>query len=594
MWNFSDLKKRHIERVLFSGDELVIFVDNSAGNEGDLQICFGSSPDESCLSCPSGFTGATIQIQENGKVLLTITRRRHFPDSILRTLEDKDSTLNITITESHDTRCVTLKNAAVFKSEEPKKVNKKSKGTTIGIVVGVVGLIHLVIGICVTVGICLDRQNKNKKPTTPPEIVVEVPKVTETLAQSPAIDDLKEKPSTPKAAPGPKTKSPQTSVQPSPTPNDVPASEKKPMPPPGGETPALPEHVGHQPTPPSTELVGQPPKKAKSKWKAGTPKATPPTESTEPTKEASVDQPERRNSKRDSKKSLKVEKTLPSPPTPKFSNHPFLKAVTIFGVDQMLRNGKRQIHPTRQLHPALVDRIETELGVFGYRPEYGLIHRVFLQTACICTKIPINTYDYIVVPFTSNETTKDALTLCMFHDDVTDYADVFTSPVSLLSSWMMAQYISDAKDPAHRVPKDCNTRLEGASWTQLNGGFAYKCCYEASNNASHIETECHYSTVLDAVNGLDNDDADAVDENTIVSKIASDTLVHFPQILAKLFGAEENNIASCIGRAEQLDDVTNPCCCSSQEVRNNVAKCIVNSKMAGTSYKLSCAVALSF
>uniref|UniRef100_A0A7E4ZY33 SCP domain-containing protein n=1 Tax=Panagrellus redivivus TaxID=6233 RepID=A0A7E4ZY33_PANRE len=104
---------------------------------------------------------------------------------------------------------------------------------------------------------------------------------------------------------------------------------------------------------------------------------------------------------------------------------------------------------------------------------------ILLKAACICTDIPINTFDYIVVPFVLNKVTKDALTLCMFHDDDTKYDDVFTFPVSLLSSWMMAQYMA-------RMPR---TLMAPASESSLADCIDY---YGNPTTAVPNQNVCYY------------------------------------------------------------------------------------------------------
>uniref|UniRef100_A0A7E4VBD9 DEP domain-containing protein n=1 Tax=Panagrellus redivivus TaxID=6233 RepID=A0A7E4VBD9_PANRE len=170
-------------------------------------------------------------------------------------------------------------------------------------------------------------------------------------------------PPTPKAAPEPTP--PQTPVKTPPTPSASPA-ESKPKTTPATVTPTPPaDAAGLQPTSPSTEPVEQPPKKesakkAKSTGKAGTSKA----ESTEPTKEPSVDQQEKKGCKDDSKKSLKVEKTqsatVPSPPSLKYSDHPYSKAVSKASVLKEKDNLKYEetANPfTKKIDYSKVDRL---------------------------------------------------------------------------------------------------------------------------------------------------------------------------------------------------------------------------------------------
>uniref|UniRef100_A0A7E4ZY15 G_PROTEIN_RECEP_F2_4 domain-containing protein n=1 Tax=Panagrellus redivivus TaxID=6233 RepID=A0A7E4ZY15_PANRE len=120
--------------------------------------------------------------------------------------------------------------------------------------------------------------------------------------------------------------------------------------------------------------------------------------------------------------------------------------------------------------------------------------RILLQAACICTDIPNNTFDYIVVPFMLNDVTKDALTLCMFHDDDTKYEDVFTFPVSLLSSWMMAQYMArmprTLMAPASESPlADCIDYYGNPTASVPNQKACYYVNYAAfTENDGKIET----------------------------------------------------------------------------------------------------------
>uniref|UniRef100_A0A7E4W1S2 PNT domain-containing protein n=1 Tax=Panagrellus redivivus TaxID=6233 RepID=A0A7E4W1S2_PANRE len=355
-----------------------------------------------------------------------------------------DGTLNISVVQLPDAKTtVTLPNADIVvpeKSEDEKPVEKKSNGATIGIAIGVVGMILLLFAVVATIAICLYRRKKSQQPIPPPEIVVQKLEVAKTPDPSP----LKEVPRTPPATPEP-PKLPQTPVQPSPMPSAV-RVEPKPTTP-AVQTPASPAEVeGPLPASPTTTPDQQlkKVKKAKSKGKAGTSKVTPSAESTEQTKEPSVDQPAKRNSKGDSKKSLKVEKTqsatVPSPPSLKFSEHPYSKAVAKTSVlkekdnlkyeetanpftkkidyskvDRLtrlqlltesircygMRNGKFTRHDNfvirerfstkpHRVHrwekdifkatpseavkhaDALVDRIERELKIFGFRPEDDL------------------------------------------------------------------------------------------------------------------------------------------------------------------------------------------------------------------------------
>uniref|UniRef100_A0A7E4VDI2 Protein kinase domain-containing protein n=1 Tax=Panagrellus redivivus TaxID=6233 RepID=A0A7E4VDI2_PANRE len=440
-----ELKNEQIERVSFEGEELIILGDNSLGKKDYFTICFPSSTD-SHPYCPSGFAGAAVLFKGNEKRELILNRKgKLLVDGVNLGLTgtvkfNEDGTLNVTVTGLSESRLtVTLLNAKIYepeKLEEEKNVKKESSNAvTIGIVLGVVGLILFVIGVVAAVAICLYRRKKSQnQPIMPPEIVVQsVPDVTKTPVGTPETNQKKEMPPTPKAAPEPTP--PQTPVKTPPTPNATPA-ESKPKTPPATVIPTPPaDAAGLQPTSPSTDHVEQPPKKnhvkmVESKGKAKAPLA----ESTEQTKEASVDQPAKPNSKVDSKKSLKVEMTqsatVPSPPSLKFSDHPYSKAVSKASVlkekdnlkyeetanpftkkmdyskvDRLtrlqlltesircygMRNGKftrhdnfiiRERFSTKKIKAtpseavkaadALMDRIERELKTFGFRPEDDL------------------------------------------------------------------------------------------------------------------------------------------------------------------------------------------------------------------------------
>uniref|UniRef100_A0A7E4ZTW8 Uncharacterized protein n=1 Tax=Panagrellus redivivus TaxID=6233 RepID=A0A7E4ZTW8_PANRE len=370
-----ELKKGRIERVKFDGDDLAIAVDNTGGKGGRLDICFGSTPDVSDQPCPSGFTVATVSMRANSKLRLAVNRQGLFLDTALSTVGDikfnNDGTLNITVVGLPDARTVVvLENANIFeaeKLEEEEKVKKKSNGATIGITIGVIGLVLLIIGIIAAVVICLYRRKKSQNQLImPPEIVVQsAPEVTKTPVQTPETNPKKEMPSTLKAAPEPMPKSPQTPIKTPPTPKAIPA-EPKPTTPAATVSPTPPaDAAGLQPTSPSTEPVEQQQNKAVKKVKSkGKAKANPLAESTEQTKEASIDQQEKKGSKRDSKKSLRVEKTqsatVPSPPSLKFSEHPYSKAVAKTSVLKEKDNLKYEetANPfTKKIDYSKVDRL---------------------------------------------------------------------------------------------------------------------------------------------------------------------------------------------------------------------------------------------
>uniref|UniRef100_A0A7E4W9K6 Protein kinase domain-containing protein n=1 Tax=Panagrellus redivivus TaxID=6233 RepID=A0A7E4W9K6_PANRE len=455
-----ELKKDHAERVTFDEEDLAIVVDNSLGRSNLLQICFGSSPDTSFPPCLSGYARVSTEVPEHVKVRLIVNRQGQLlkDGAILSTSSairfNEDDTLNIMVAMLPDTKTtVTLPNAHIFvpeKPEEEKENKKESKSATIGITVGVVALVILVIGIVAGIGIWLYRRRKSKKePIDPPEIIVQsVPKAAETPDHTP---EKKEKPPTPKT-PEQVSKSPQTPIQPPPQPI-VPPSKPELMPP--AKTVAIapsPDVASPLPLSPSPKSVEQPPKEVEKATGKNTvsPKATPTVESAEPTKETNAEPPAKQKSKQDSKKSLQVEKTqvsnMPSPPTPKFSDHPFAKSVAknsvlkeidnlayeetanpftkkinFYKADEVtrfklrtesircygMRNGKftkhnnfilRERFTTRphKVHvweknilkatpsnavaaaDALVDRIERELIVFGYRLEHDLTQNSIL------------------------------------------------------------------------------------------------------------------------------------------------------------------------------------------------------------------------
>uniref|UniRef100_A0A7E4V8E9 Uncharacterized protein n=1 Tax=Panagrellus redivivus TaxID=6233 RepID=A0A7E4V8E9_PANRE len=151
-----DLKKGHVERVSFEGDELVIVVDNSGGHGGSFQLCFASVPDASYELCPSGFTLATAPIRANMKTQITVNRQSQFSGAVLQTWEEikfnEDKTLNITVAELPDARTiVTLENAEIFVPEKPKEdiifTKKKSNASaTTATIVAVVVVLILVYG----------------------------------------------------------------------------------------------------------------------------------------------------------------------------------------------------------------------------------------------------------------------------------------------------------------------------------------------------------------------------------------------------------------------------------------------------------------
>uniref|UniRef100_A0A7E4V5Y8 Uncharacterized protein n=1 Tax=Panagrellus redivivus TaxID=6233 RepID=A0A7E4V5Y8_PANRE len=260
---------------------------------------------------------------------------------------------------------VTLPNAEIFvpeKSEDEKTVEKKSNGAVIGISIGVVVLILILIAIVAAVAICLYRRKKSQQPIPPPEIVVQKPEATKTPDPSPPTNNKKEVPRTPPAAPEPAPKMPKMPVQPTPIAVRV---EPKPTTP-AVNTPTSPAEVESPlPPSPSTEPVENLPKKervkkTKSKRKASASKA----ESTEQTKEPSVEQPAKPNSKVDSKKSLKVEMTqsatVPSPPSLKYSEHPYSKAVSKTSVLKEKDNLKYEetANPfTKKIDYSKVDRL---------------------------------------------------------------------------------------------------------------------------------------------------------------------------------------------------------------------------------------------
>uniref|UniRef100_A0A7E4VGX5 CUB domain-containing protein n=1 Tax=Panagrellus redivivus TaxID=6233 RepID=A0A7E4VGX5_PANRE len=167
------LNKGQIARVSFDGDELLIVVDNSAGNNGYLQICFASSPEDYYRLCPSGFTGTIIAIKRYTKREFTLNREGQFLKGgfnweMLGTAKfNEDRTINITATEVPDPRTLLiLQNAEIFVPEKPEKlknVTKKNSDASVRIAAFVVVLILVSVIIGILVWFCVIRKPESEQ-----------------------------------------------------------------------------------------------------------------------------------------------------------------------------------------------------------------------------------------------------------------------------------------------------------------------------------------------------------------------------------------------------------------------------------------------
>uniref|UniRef100_A0A7E4V8J4 Uncharacterized protein n=1 Tax=Panagrellus redivivus TaxID=6233 RepID=A0A7E4V8J4_PANRE len=166
-----DLKKGRIERVSFDGDALVIVVDNSGGNYGDLVICFASLPEEVYRTCPSGFTGTSISLKSYTTREVTLNRQGELLEKeaygIGPVAFNENKTLNITVAELPNALAiVTLQNAEIFepeKPEKPKSFIKKKSNASVKIVAVVVVLILVGVITGILVWFCVIRKSKSEQ-----------------------------------------------------------------------------------------------------------------------------------------------------------------------------------------------------------------------------------------------------------------------------------------------------------------------------------------------------------------------------------------------------------------------------------------------
>uniref|UniRef100_A0A7E4VD10 LAM_G_DOMAIN domain-containing protein n=1 Tax=Panagrellus redivivus TaxID=6233 RepID=A0A7E4VD10_PANRE len=128
-----ELKNGEVERVVFEGEELTIFAENTLDQLYPFTICFPSSTD-SYPYCPSGFAGASFPIGGNEQRKLILNRKGQLLVNgvnlgLTGTVKfNEDGTLNVTVVGSESRLIVTLLNAEIYEPEKLKEEKKNKKG----------------------------------------------------------------------------------------------------------------------------------------------------------------------------------------------------------------------------------------------------------------------------------------------------------------------------------------------------------------------------------------------------------------------------------------------------------------------------------
>uniref|UniRef100_A0A7E4ZYB1 Gnk2-homologous domain-containing protein n=1 Tax=Panagrellus redivivus TaxID=6233 RepID=A0A7E4ZYB1_PANRE len=232
----------------------------------------------------------------------------------------------------------------------------------------------------------------------------------------------------------------------------------------------------------------------------------------------------------------------------------------------------------------------------------------------------------------TNSTSKDQIPLSA---DTTRIFAIYCTLNLTISHVRDKKIVDISFGPAFPKPKDCSTNKKMK-------GDKYTCCYKASNNISHIEPRCHYSTIMSIVMAQGNDSATDNETTTLdpfepvhhqnthqgvyenADKCEQNNIGHVGKVSRRCYpgghgcfhlnGLNDANtavIASCIGRAENyvaarkdafdryrealiclVEEAKDRChlvhsgtrmqylcCCSSTETRNYMGRCKLDSNM---------------